>query len=95
MNQAISAIFVLEFVIRIIISGFCDFLKGGLFNVFDFFIVVTIILSTGFEIIFSGWEAADDSYHMAKAREIATILGLFKALRPLKFLKLPVLRDTL
>ena len=59
LNYAISAIFVIELLINVIISGFCNFLKGGLFNVFDFFIVVTIILSTGFEVIFRGDEADD------------------------------------
>jgi hypothetical protein len=62
--------------------------------VFDFFIVVTIILSTGFEVIFRGDEA-NDSENMAMIRRVAYTLGLFKALRPLKFLKLPILKDTL
>jgi hypothetical protein len=97
-NYAISAIFVIEFGIRIIISGFCkgkhSFLNGGAFNVFDFFIVLTIILSTSFELVFNGDEA-DDSESVAKMRQYAKILGMFKALRPLKFLKLPILRNAL
>lgn len=57
MENGISLIFVVEFIIRIIISGFCKgknaFLKGGFFNVFDFFIVLTIIISTLFDLTFT------------------------------------------
>jgi len=56
--------------------------------------VVTIIISTGFD-LFEGADGTNDTEFVAKLRVAAEILKIFKALRPLRLLRLPMLRSTL